>query len=355
MKDNNTQNNLWERFNDALISKIVDHTIHIVALLIIASASFAKDSWFKIPEMERFVFVPWLLFGYGYFLCHKYEKANNISKLNRKKFRSNYVLNLFWGLFFLVFHYAEIIFAKYPIFKKIPLLPNLHNSITTANSSIGLLFGNETFYWIQVVGLSIALAGAILAGVGRVYIDGYWGKDVYDYDEDNKVVTTGPYSKIRHPIYTGQILLVFGSAIVSGDLTMYVFLFLVLLLTQKRANNEELSLIHLYNDKKQTINEKISELYFIGEKLKVIGENMVLEGSHLLEQCKTSSMQEANSMSFKGKSLITRGKDLVGKGLEQITKAEDISKRFENHENIYNEYEYYQQKVLAQWIIPGVF
>jgi protein-S-isoprenylcysteine O-methyltransferase Ste14 len=65
---------------------------------------------------------------------------------------------------------------------------------------------------------AIALVGAGLAFSvwARRVLGGNWSASV-TLKEDHEIVRSGPYRLIRHPIYTGLIVAVAGSALASGE------------------------------------------------------------------------------------------------------------------------------------------
>jgi len=66
--------------------------------------------------------------------------------------------------------------------------------------------------WLQAIGLAIFVLGLALAVWARVYLGRNWGMPMTE-KTDPELVTTGPYRTVRHPIYTGIILAMVGSAI----------------------------------------------------------------------------------------------------------------------------------------------
>jgi protein-S-isoprenylcysteine O-methyltransferase Ste14 len=66
--------------------------------------------------------------------------------------------------------------------------------------------------WLQGIGLAIFLLGLALAVWARIYIGRNWGMPMSE-KADPELVTTGPYSAIRHPIYSGIILAMAGTAV----------------------------------------------------------------------------------------------------------------------------------------------
>jgi protein-S-isoprenylcysteine O-methyltransferase Ste14 len=66
--------------------------------------------------------------------------------------------------------------------------------------------------WRNGLGLAVFLLGLALAVWARIYIGRNWGAPMSRKD-DPELVTTGPYRTIRHPIYSGIILAMVGTAI----------------------------------------------------------------------------------------------------------------------------------------------
>lgn len=66
--------------------------------------------------------------------------------------------------------------------------------------------------WLQGIGLALWVLGLALAIWARLYLGRNWGTPM-SQKEDPELVTTGPYSSIRHPIYSGIILATIGTAL----------------------------------------------------------------------------------------------------------------------------------------------
>ena len=60
--------------------------------------------------------------------------------------------------------------------------------------------------------IAAPLLGIGLAVWARVHLDRNWGMPM-SRKQNPELVTTGPYAFVRHPIYTGIILAMFGSMI----------------------------------------------------------------------------------------------------------------------------------------------
>jgi protein-S-isoprenylcysteine O-methyltransferase Ste14 len=76
--------------------------------------------------------------------------------------------------------------------------------------------------WLLGIGLVIFVLGLALAVWARVYLGRNWGMPM-SQKADPELVTTGPYARVRHPIYSGILLGMAGTAIaVSPDLLIAV-------------------------------------------------------------------------------------------------------------------------------------
>lgn len=64
------------------------------------------------------------------------------------------------------------------------------------------------------VGVALFVLGLGLAIWARLYIGRNWGMPM-TRKEEPELVTTGPYRRVRHPIYTGIILAMLGTALAT--------------------------------------------------------------------------------------------------------------------------------------------
>jgi len=69
---------------------------------------------------------------------------------------------------------------------------------------------------VGVIGLIIAIIGAIIACSSRYRLGKNWSLSVQK-KESHQLIKKGIYKIIRHPIYTGLLLLFIGNAIIVGD------------------------------------------------------------------------------------------------------------------------------------------
>lgn len=67
--------------------------------------------------------------------------------------------------------------------------------------------------WTNALGIAITAAGIAFAVWARVYLGGNWSSSV-TVKVGHELVRSGPYRFVRHPIYTGMILALCGTAVV---------------------------------------------------------------------------------------------------------------------------------------------
>ncbi len=65
-------------------------------------------------------------------------------------------------------------------------------------------------FWI---GFAVTACGLLFSIWARHYLGTNWSQAV-TVKEDHKLITRGPYTLVRHPIYTGLLLALFGTAVV---------------------------------------------------------------------------------------------------------------------------------------------
>lgn len=63
--------------------------------------------------------------------------------------------------------------------------------------------------------VAVAAAGFLFAWWARLHLGRLWSNSV-GRKADHRVVDTGPYAIVRHPIYTGILTAVYATALVSG-------------------------------------------------------------------------------------------------------------------------------------------
>jgi len=135
---------------------------------------------------------------------------------------------------------AALLFLKLgPGFFRRPLLPNSG--------------------WIGWGGVALVATGLGFAAWARVHLGRFWSGDV-TLKEGHAIVRTGPYALTRHPIYTGLLLAVAGTALVRGTLASLAGLFLFVLGVIVKSRQEEQLLIAHFGDAYRSYQDDVSAL-----------------------------------------------------------------------------------------------
>ena len=66
--------------------------------------------------------------------------------------------------------------------------------------------------WIEALGIALTVAGMAFAIWARAYLGGNWSSSV-TVKAEHQLIRTGPYRWVRHPIYSGLILAMIGTAL----------------------------------------------------------------------------------------------------------------------------------------------
>jgi protein-S-isoprenylcysteine O-methyltransferase Ste14 len=106
-------------------------------------------------------------------------------------------------------------------------------------SSLSLLFLPQAIP-IHITGTISVIVGVGFAIWSRQLLRNNWSRDVVIM-EDQQFIHSGPYAIVRHPIYTGILLALLGSTLVSSTLgSLLGFVFAIISLWQKARMEEQL-------------------------------------------------------------------------------------------------------------------
>jgi protein-S-isoprenylcysteine O-methyltransferase Ste14 len=102
--------------------------------------------------------------------------------------------------------------------------------------------------------LASAIVGSILTWMGiglaiwaRYHLAEYWSARI-TIKEDHQLIRTGPYARLRHPIYSGIVLAAIGSAVVIDQWRCVLGVSLVLIGYCIKARKEEAILTQQFGD-----------------------------------------------------------------------------------------------------------
>jgi protein-S-isoprenylcysteine O-methyltransferase Ste14 len=91
---------------------------------------------------------------------------------------------------------------------------------------------------VWAAGILLTYVGAGLAIWARYSLGQYWSGRI-TLKEGHQLIRVGPYAYIRHPIYSGLILAMAGTALVIGQWRAVVAVLLALFELSRKASKEE--------------------------------------------------------------------------------------------------------------------
>ncbi len=101
---------------------------------------------------------------------------------------------------------------------------------------------------VGLTGLFFCAVGVIIACRARYLLGKNWSLSVQKKDE-HELITTGIYSLVRHPIYTGLVLMFFGNSLIVGDWRGLIAVAIVLLSFLFKLKKEEKWLTEVFGDR----------------------------------------------------------------------------------------------------------
>ena len=111
--------------------------------------------------------------------------------------------------------------------------------------SMFIIWKHKSFSLINMMAFIVTIVGLAIWFAGLFAI-----KDSFSLNaKAHTLITSGIYSKISHPIYTGAVLVFVGWCILLQSAWIYAFTALLLILEIIRANNENKILAQKFGDK----------------------------------------------------------------------------------------------------------
>lgn len=92
--------------------------------------------------------------------------------------------------------------------------------------------------WIFALGSALIWFGVAFAIWARYHIGQFWSRAVA-LRADHELIRSGPYARIRHPIYTGMLLAFLGTAIAIGRYRALVAFAILLFALIRKSMKEE--------------------------------------------------------------------------------------------------------------------
>jgi len=101
--------------------------------------------------------------------------------------------------------------------------------------------------WQIVAGLAVEVLGALVAVWARRHLGRNWSGRV-SIKVDHELIRSGPYRLLRHPIYTGFLLMFVGPALITSELHGVVAVLLAVYAYWRKIGIEETALQEAFGE-----------------------------------------------------------------------------------------------------------
>jgi protein-S-isoprenylcysteine O-methyltransferase Ste14 len=104
--------------------------------------------------------------------------------------------------------------------------------------------------WFRTSGTVLTFAGAAFAIWARYSLGQYWSARV-TLKIDHQLIRSGPYAWVRHPLYSGLLLAMAGTALVAGEWRGVIAVVMALVEFSRKAAKEEALLAGEFGERYQ--------------------------------------------------------------------------------------------------------
>jgi len=164
-----------------------------------------------------------------------------------KDFSAFGLIGISWAAFILFWFFAAFsrkrTEKREPIERRLFLVAFMALAFFILNGTLfpdGILNGRflPDLRWLVQLGALLTAAGIAFAIWARIHIGKNWSGQV-TIKRDHQLVRTGPYARIRHPIYSGLLLAVLGTGLAIGEYRALAGFALILFGFIYKAKREE--------------------------------------------------------------------------------------------------------------------
>ncbi len=113
---------------------------------------------------------------------------------------------------------------------------------------------------IEYIGVAVTLGGLLFAVWARVHLGRYWS-GIITLKEGHKLIRSGPYKYVRHPIYIGFLAAVFGSALAASTGDAFIGFAIMLLSYLVKIHREEEFLSRQFGDEYLRFKQEVPALF----------------------------------------------------------------------------------------------
>jgi protein-S-isoprenylcysteine O-methyltransferase Ste14 len=112
---------------------------------------------------------------------------------------------------------------------------------------------------LQYAAAAIAVAGCAFAIWARLTLGANWSGRA-TVKEGHELITSGPYAFARHPIYTGLLTAVLGTALARGEWRCLVAIFIIAFALMVKMSQEERLMMQTFPDAYRVYRQRVKAL-----------------------------------------------------------------------------------------------
>jgi len=113
--------------------------------------------------------------------------------------------------------------------------------------------------WIQWQGLAVTIGGCAFTLWARACLGSNWSS-IAAVKQDHQLIVRGPYAMVRHPIYSGLLLALAGTAIAVGEIRALIGLGLAFMAFMMKAAAEEQFMREEFSDEYARYSQRVRRL-----------------------------------------------------------------------------------------------
>ena len=113
---------------------------------------------------------------------------------------------------------------------------------------------------VQWVGIAMAIPPLFYLVWVHRHLDSQWSIAL-ELQDDHKLITSGPYSRVRHPMYLGIFVYTAGLILISLDLLVFIFFAFSIYVNYRRIPSEEQMMMDQFGEEYREYMSRTGRLF----------------------------------------------------------------------------------------------
>ena len=113
--------------------------------------------------------------------------------------------------------------------------------------------------WVQWLGFAVTVGGCVFAICARACLGSNWSAMV-TVKQNHELILRGPYRVVRHPMYSGFLLALAGTAVAVGEIRAFIGLGLAFITFFMKSAAEERFMREVFSDEYARYSQRVRRL-----------------------------------------------------------------------------------------------